>query len=299
MISRSIFSKSFLLGKCAFPNNFNVRFLIPKINVTCLYNAFSDQKSQEVIQLPEKPKKPVPPFLRYFQEHRIHVLQEHPDWKATEVARKCSEDWKNIHSTIKQRYENEYKEARAVYAKEYLDYSMKLTEEQRVYIKELSQEKKEISKKRRTRQKLKELKKPKKPPSPYFMYLMDQAQIQNKKLNELMSELGSQWENLPPSEKLHYANRRTEAWAQYNKELEDWETKMLQEGHSEFVRVKTLKEKRPMSSKKNTKNAIQGEKKRKSKTGTSPNTETEKQKKAKGTTEKEENISRADKIKDE
>ncbi|KAK9888183.1 hypothetical protein WA026_000452 [Henosepilachna vigintioctopunctata] len=254
MISSSIFSKPLYFGKHFITSNRNTGFLTPKIVTPLLSNPFSLLKSQNTIKLPEKPKKPLTPFFKYLQEYRPITQKEHPQLKLTEIIKKCSQDWKNVHSTVKEKYETEYREELNAYVKKHLEYSVKLTEEQRMYIKELTEEKRRMVEKRKNKKLLKELNKPKKPPSAFLIFLMDQAKIQNRKVNELMKEAGMLWENLDESVKLRYSNQAKLALASYSKQVEDWESKMLLEGNTKVIRVKTLEEKRPASSK-NTKNS--------------------------------------------
>lgn len=85
------------------------------------------------------------------QEHKAVLKREQPDLKLTALVSKCAEDWRNIHPTIKERYDNEFKAEMEVYIKKHLDYSMKLSEEQKEYIKLLNKEKSKATEMKRNR----------------------------------------------------------------------------------------------------------------------------------------------------
>ncbi|XP_044758759.1 transcription factor A, mitochondrial [Coccinella septempunctata] len=237
MISTNFISKVFNAGRLFTLHNY---FYIPLAGV----------KTKDAIELPEKPKKPMTSFFRFVQEHKPVLLKEQPQLKLTEIVKQCAQDWKNIHPTIKERYDNEYKAEMESYAKKHLDYSMKLTDEQKEYLKLLNREKTQSTKKRRLRKKLKDMKKPKKPPGPFLLYLIEQSNIQGRKINEMMKELKGTWHLLDESVKMSYVKKNEELMIKYKEDLENWETLMIQEGHPDLVRSKFLKDERPFTARK-------------------------------------------------
>lgn len=71
--------------------------------------------------------------------------------KLGEIAKKCSQDWKDAHITIKEKYEQEYKTELTEYAQKLDAYEKSLSEEQKQLIKNVEKEKKQDRKKRKIR----------------------------------------------------------------------------------------------------------------------------------------------------
>ncbi|XP_045476712.1 transcription factor A, mitochondrial [Harmonia axyridis] len=238
MFSNNLISKAFNVGRLFIPHNF---FYIPLAGV---------KTKDVIIDLPEKPKKPVGPFFRFIKDHKPILLKDNPELKITDVIKKCAEDWKNSSVAIREKYDNEYKKEIEDFNKIFLDYSMRLTEEQREYLKQLSREKTASKKKRKLKQKLKELHKPKKPANAFFLYIMDQARTKGHTAAEEMKSIKGSWYLLDESEKKTYYDKATQLMDKYKEDLLKWEKSMIQEGHIDVVRRKSLEERRPLTAKK-------------------------------------------------
>lgn len=72
---------------------------------------------------------------------------------------------------------------------------------------------------------------------------MDQPKIEGQKLAEFMKSLKGQWSLLNESEKLMYRQKADDLQEKYKEELDKWESQMIQEGNTEFVRRNILKKK--------------------------------------------------------
>lgn len=89
------------------------------------------------------------PYFKFVFEHRNDVVKKFPNLKLTEITKKCAEDWKEAHSTIKEKYQGMYKEEVEKYNKNLIIFESSLSDEQRELMKTLSQEKKQDRKKRK------------------------------------------------------------------------------------------------------------------------------------------------------
>lgn len=90
------------------------------------------KKTEELLKslnIPEKPKKPISAYIRFMMDHRPTVVAKHPDLEMTKVAKIIGEDWNKAHSTIKEKYLDQYKAEQAEYETKLLKYMNSLTPE--------------------------------------------------------------------------------------------------------------------------------------------------------------------------
>jgi len=73
-----------------------------------------------------------------------------------------------------------------------------------------------------------------------MLFVMDQAKVQNKTYPQLLTELKGPWAEMPSDEKSKYEEAAVAAKKQYHDELNQWELKMMAEGHNNMVRKSTL-----------------------------------------------------------
>lgn len=104
------------------------------------------------LNIPEKPKKPLGPYMKFFGEKLSVIKQNNPELKLTEIAKKCAEDWKAFDPDRKQKLHEEYKLELEAYSKRFLEFQSKLTNEQKIALEELSKEKADDKQKRKVRQ---------------------------------------------------------------------------------------------------------------------------------------------------
>ncbi|KAJ8945565.1 hypothetical protein NQ314_009186 [Rhamnusium bicolor] len=103
------------------------------------------------LKIPEKPKKPLTPYVKFVIESRSDIIKQNPNIKPTEIIKKCAEHWRTVSSELKEKYANAYKSECEVYNKKILNFNASLTTEQREAIKSAADEKKEDKKKRKLR----------------------------------------------------------------------------------------------------------------------------------------------------
>ncbi|XP_057665526.1 transcription factor A, mitochondrial-like [Diorhabda carinulata] len=191
------------------------------------------------LKIPDKPKKPLNPYMLFVVETRSNLIKENPNLKPVDVFKKVAQQWKTITEEQKAKYQEIYKKEQEIYDQEVLDYNISLSEEQREALHAASMEKREEKKKRKLTKLIKENHKPKKPPGPYLLYLIEQSQIKNIPINILMKSSKDEWSKVPETEKQRFKNVYSKEVEKYEKELKNWEQKMLEEGHPELVRTKS------------------------------------------------------------
>ncbi|RZC27719.1 HMG box domain containing protein [Asbolus verrucosus] len=224
-----------LVHNCSLLRNFRVL----QINQVSGIRQKVSEKLKE-LKVPDKPKRPLTAYFRFVQDQRPAIVKSHPDWKVTEISKQCASDWKMIDPAIKEQYERNYKAELEEYAKKYLEYSEKLTCEQKDALKEYNKEAREAKARRRYRKKVREHNKPKRPIGAYMLYILEQSKLQNKKYVQLLSDLKGTWAEMSKEEKSKYIEAAAQAKKQYDEELRVWELKMIKNGNVDLVRYKTL-----------------------------------------------------------
>ncbi|XP_028132635.1 transcription factor A, mitochondrial [Diabrotica virgifera virgifera] len=198
------------------------------------------------LNIPEKPKKPLTPYLQYVNQKRSTIVKENPNILPKDVLRKLSEEWKQVTEEEKEKLKEKYQKEAEIYDKDILKFNTALTAEQREILQIANNEKKEDRKKRKITKLLKETHKPKKPQGPYLLYLQEQSKIRNVPLNILIKTVKNDWAQVSDSQKEKYRAQYAKEHEKYEIELENWEKKMISEGHPELVRVKhRVPEERP------------------------------------------------------
>lgn len=200
------------------------------------------------LKIPDKPKRPLNPYMLFAVEKRINILKENPNLKSVDVCKKVAQEWKTVTEDQKAKYQEKYKKEQEIYDQEVLDYNISLTEEQREALHAAGMEKKQEKKKRKLTKLIKENHKPKKPPGPYLLYLKEQSQIKNIPINILMKSTKDEWSKVPESEKQRFKNDYLKEVAKYEIELNKWEQKMMADGHPELVRAKSKVHEKPLPS---------------------------------------------------
>ncbi|XP_017782568.1 PREDICTED: transcription factor A, mitochondrial [Nicrophorus vespilloides] len=211
-------------------------------NATMKHSAADKLKE---LNMPEKPKRPLTPYFRFMRDCREEYMRKNPDMKNTELTKVLALDWMNVHETIKEKYSDEYKSELDNYNKQHLIYLSKLSDEQKLAIKTAIKEQKDIKKKRHMKKRFREMNRPKRPLGPYMQFLMEYARKSNMNMKEVISSIKGKYQQLSESEKEVYVMRYEEAKARYEKEMVEWEAKMIEEGHVDVIRQIAQKENKP------------------------------------------------------
>lgn len=200
------------------------------------------------LNIPQKPKRPLTGYFKYIQERRADLIREHPEWKVTDIAKKCASDWNNMDTDTKLKYQTQYKKEMEEYGKKCVEYGKSLTVEQKEGLKMYKTAVKKDKVTREKRKKSRDNLKPKRSPGPYLLYVMEQVRITNKPFIQVLKDLKGVWAQLPESDKATYIQKAAKAKEAYDKELEAWEKKMIESGNTDIVRVSTLKPLHPKTS---------------------------------------------------
>nr|UOA02778.1 transcription factor A mitochondrial-like protein [Monochamus saltuarius] len=193
----------------------------------------------KLLKIPEKPKRPQSPYVKFVAEHRINVIKDNPNFKQTEVIKKCAEDWKSITQELKEEYNVAYKNECAIYDQKLSTFNASLTPEQKEALQLASEEKKSSKERRKIKKIEKETNKPKRPMGAYALYIKEQSQIKNVSMKDLISSLKDDWTKLSEDEKTKYKNQFLKEREKYETAMADWEEKMLKEGRDNLIRVKS------------------------------------------------------------
>ncbi|CAG9856349.1 unnamed protein product [Phyllotreta striolata] len=218
---------------------FNMVSIQPQLASIRTLKLETKQKLKD-LKIPEKPKKPLTPYLQFVTEKRKDLVKDNPNLKATEVIKKLSTEWKSVNEAQKDKYKEKYLREVEKYDNAILQYNSNLSQEQVRVLEEANAEKKKQKQKRKTTKLNKETGKPKRPLGPYLLYLKEQGKIRNISHNELLVALKGEWGLLSETAKKKYRDEFEKEMVKYEEELLNWEKKMFQEGHKNVIRVKTL-----------------------------------------------------------
>lgn len=103
------------------------------------------------LDIPEKPKRPLSPYIRFSVEQRDDLKKKFPNLNMIEITKKCANEWQNMSVDLKEKYIASFRTDLDVYTKKIDAYTENLTEEQKAFIKLVNKEKQEDRKKKQLR----------------------------------------------------------------------------------------------------------------------------------------------------
>ncbi|XP_071551438.1 transcription factor A, mitochondrial-like [Panulirus ornatus] len=215
----------------------------------------------EELGLPEPPKRPLTPYIRFLMEHQVELKGKYLDMPYKEMNRKILHLWQNLSFDEKNQWSLAYVKDKAEYDVKYTSYMKMLSPEQIKCIQDLkikrSKEKLERreqrmqdleEKKKRFEERLKkhqriqkkkdckDLGKPK-PPSPAFTLFLRSVNQEKGPLKKILREAANRWHNLPEETKALYFQKAKKLQEQYQRDLSDWEDKMFKAGRLDLIRT--------------------------------------------------------------
>ncbi|KAL1494064.1 hypothetical protein ABEB36_009722 [Hypothenemus hampei] len=193
------------------------------------------------LNIPPKPKKPLSAFFRYLNEHRVSTTKANPSFPLCEVVKAISEKWKQLDQETRDKYATEAAMEQEKYNEQIVRYLAVLTPEQRKALKEFDTVKRESKKKRKIKKDSKLEGRPKRPLSSFGLYVQDMHVKLGKTVSELLAEMKIKWTSLPDADKQKYQDIYLQNKEQFEKDLAQWESKMIEKGKTDLVRAKTLK----------------------------------------------------------
>nr|CAH7740038.1 unnamed protein product [Callosobruchus chinensis] len=242
MAAKSFFTGALLKSFNFTPNKvlINNSYRTPLAKTAILnLRSYSTGFDQPNVKIPDKPKKPLSPYLRFLETNRLSVRKENPDIKHVDVIRQCAEKWNNLTEAEKEKYKENYKHDCEIYIEKLSNFNNSLTDEQRKAMEATAKQEKKKRQKRRLRKLFKETNKPKRPLVPLMIYMMEQCKMRNVTLRQLMGEgsIKASWNALSDAEKQRYQDEYEKNKEQYAKDLAEWEARMIQQGHQKAVRM--------------------------------------------------------------
>lgn len=163
---------------------------------------------EERVGLPLRPKKPLTPYFRFMKELRPKLIASNPGMSLTDVVKEVSKKWEYAEVSLKQRLQEEYKKEQKDYIEKRTKYEAKITDEQRLQIKELKQQKLEAKERRMMRKRIKQLDRPKKPASGFLRFIAKERirtpQTDKQTFREWQRAATTKWSSLSEGEKNIY-----------------------------------------------------------------------------------------------
>lgn len=156
--------------------------------------------------------------------------------------------WKNIDSTQKQKYQEGYMKDMEEYEHKYQKYTASLSPKQKEAITEAKQEQRQSRKRRKMKKIYKEEHKPKRPLGSFLFFVKDllaSEKLKDKKLADVLMVAKDRWGTMTHTDKEKYLKLTAADKSRYQKEMQEWEIKMIKEGKSDIIR----KESRVITSK--------------------------------------------------
>lgn len=207
--------------------------------IPCVVPIANKQTVAEELGLPTPPKRPISAYLRWVSFHRDEYRRKFPKLTFLDVNRKLAETWNGLGVLEKETWSAEYRKDKEIFDKQYEDYMKKLTPEQITNIKNLkkkrSQDKVKRQMKREKRKDNEELGKPKHPGNAFTLYLMS-LDRGNFPLKDFLTTAAASWKQLPEEQLKIYKDKAAKNREQYNRELHEWELKMIRAGRADLVR---------------------------------------------------------------
>lgn len=216
------------------------RYLISTLSKsTAVDSSFNNLRisTSSLLQANDKvQKRPPSAFLLFYQSKLPEIKASHQNApnKVTAWSKTAGSMWKDLAESDKERY----KDISAAQKKEYFS---QVSEEEIAAKKAASLLKRAKKQKRKIKTEARDLNKPKRPASAHGLYIREK--ITGSSSNEQKSvfiQFSKDWKALSDAQRSKYVMEASKNKTTYNKQLIDWEDKMLADGRSHLVRVSRL-----------------------------------------------------------
>ncbi|XP_078439556.1 high mobility group B protein 13-like [Wolffia australiana] len=222
------------------------------------YIQFKQESEKEIKKTkkekdPSKPKKPMSAFFLFCNERRAALGQDKKS--VLEIAKITGEEWKNMDSKSKLRYEEMARQEKELYTKHMEEYTQKkaeetlhLKKEEEEHQKVMKQEALQLLKKkektghiikkaketRKKKQNVTDPNKPKRPPSSFLLFSKEtRALLQVERpgidISTLNALISVKWKDLSAIEKQVWNDKAAQAMDIYRKELKEYADKAAAE----------------------------------------------------------------------
>ncbi|KAF7388182.1 hypothetical protein HZH66_010949 [Vespula vulgaris] len=206
------------------------------LNARCLLTGSYQFVSTKVIKqlenefFPNKPKKPLTPFFKYMKIMRPSIVNKFPGYKSSDIVKELSARWAledpEYKFKLNKEYDTEYKE----YMVKLIEFEKTITPEQRENYMNM---RKNINKRKESKEDVTLLGKPKRPPSAFILYMLNQMKVQKPviKTKEYLKQLSIQWNTMNERDKQQFIDQAGKLMDQYNKEKVEWKQNKIKESH--------------------------------------------------------------------
>ncbi|XP_076627517.1 mitochondrial transcription factor A isoform X2 [Colletes latitarsis] len=189
-----------------------------------------------------KPKKPESAFLLYIRSIKPNFMGKDHTMSYKEFLPVAAKEWANLNPNEKEDFRKQYKTNYEIYVQELKEYEDSLTPEQKQLLINQKMKQKEQKTKLANKQKQETFGKPKQPLNAFMLYVASKKHEKTSDIirTQWMSLLTKDWHNMTDVEKENYFIKAKQLKAKYDEDLENWEMDMLDLGHTDIVRRKTL-----------------------------------------------------------
>ena len=183
---------------------------MPKVkpNAPILAGGAAAKKKKKKKKDPNAPKRPLTAYMIWLNKGggRSEMKAKYPDANATEIAKKCGAQWKNMSEKQKKKYIDQADKLKSAYKKVKAEYDAKQ----------------------------KKSAKPKRPPTAFFVFSAARRPSIKKdepdlKVTDIAKRLGAEWKSLDAKGKEKYEKKAATAKAKYVKELDKWNKKQARQ----------------------------------------------------------------------
>lgn len=192
--------------------------------------------------LPQKPKRPANPYIKYVQSVRAPLLAKNPTATPPEITKIAANNWSQLDASIKSKLAEEYKKEQAVWLQENAKYLNQLTDQQKDEIRQARLKKSDDKVKREHRKRLKELGKPKRPLNSFLMFALERkpTKMTKEDITVHLKSMGERWAKMSNAEKEPYNKRAADGLTKYHSDVKEWEQKMSAENNMDVIRRKNV-----------------------------------------------------------
>ncbi|XP_053695383.1 transcription factor A, mitochondrial [Sabethes cyaneus] len=192
--------------------------------------------------LPEKPKRPCNPFIKYVQSVRASLAAKHPKAPPYEITKLAAVQWNDLDAAARMKLSEDFKKEQSVWLQQNAKYLNQLTDQQKEDIRQAREKKSEDKVKREHRKRLKELGKPKRPLNGFLRFCLEHKPNKLNKEENLahLKRMAEVWGKMSEEEKGPYNRQAADEMVKYRDVVHEWEEKMLTQNNLDVVRRKNI-----------------------------------------------------------
>lgn len=218
------------------------RTILPSYQRTNGFNTTSSlsNRSPPESRTPEKPKRPMNSYVRYYQSIRATLQAKNPAASTLDLTKLAAAQWKLLDAKSKSKFVDEFKKEQAIWVQKNATYLSQLTDQQKNAIREARANKLAERIKQEHRKKLRELGRTKRPMTSFLFFYHDKrpTALTKEQNKALLKQMAQEWARMSDEDKAPYYSRSAQALAKYREAIDKWEKEMIAQDHAEVVRHK-------------------------------------------------------------